>query len=111
MPRRKATTWPERLSSSAIPYFTGTAADLMTNNSKIGVVAAEDARQVTADIETMRTGALAVNPNADVVVSFVGDWADLVKGQQVTHAQVDRGVDVLIIMGNAFTPLAVKLAK
>lgn len=111
MPRRKATTGSERLSSSAIRYFTGTAADLVTINNMIGAVAAEDERHVTADTDMMTDGALAVNPNADVVVSFVGDWADLVKGQQVTHAQVDRGVDVLIIMGNAFTPLAVKLAE
>jgi len=92
-------------------YFTGMAAGLMTKNNKIGVVAAVDAPQVTADTDTMKTGALAANPNADVNVSFVGDWADLVKGQQVTQAQIDRGVDVLIIMGNDFTPPAIELAK
>ncbi len=92
-------------------YFTGMAAGLMTKNNKIGIVAAVDAPQVTADTDTMKTGALSVNPNADVSVSFVGDWADLVKGQQVTQAQIDRGVDILIIMGNDFTPPAIELAK
>jgi len=92
-------------------YFTGMAAGMMTKNNEIGVVAAQDAPQVTADTDTMKTGALAVNPNADVKVSFVGSWDDMVKGQQVVQAQIDRGVDILIIMGNAFTPPAIKLAQ
>jgi basic membrane protein A len=92
-------------------YFTGMAAALMTKNNKIGIVAAQDAPQVTADSDNMKVGALAVNPNADVNVSFVGSWDDIVKGQQVAQAQIDRGVDVLIIMGDAFTAPAIKLAQ
>jgi len=92
-------------------YFTGMAAGMMTKNNKIGVVAAQDAPQVTADTDLMKTGALSVNPQADVKVSFVGSWDDMVKGQQVVQAQIDQGVDILIIMGNAFTPPAIKLAK
>jgi basic membrane lipoprotein Med (substrate-binding protein (PBP1-ABC) superfamily) len=92
-------------------YFSGIAAGLMTKNNKIGVVAAQDAPQVTADTDTVKTGALSVNPDADVNVSFVGSWDDVVKGQQVVQAQVDRGVDVLVIVGNSFTPPAIKLAE
>ncbi|HMD89302.1 MAG TPA: BMP family protein, partial [Anaerolineaceae bacterium] len=92
-------------------YFTGMAAGLMTKNNKIGVVAAQNAPQVTADTDTMVTGAKSVNPNADVNVSFVGSWDDVVKGQQVVQAQIDRGVDILIIVGDSFTPPAIKLAQ
>jgi basic membrane protein A len=92
-------------------YFAGMAAGLMTQNNKIGIVAAQDAPQVTADTDTLRDGALAVNPNADVSVSFVGSWDDVVKGQQVSQAQIDRGVDVLVIIGDAFAPPAIKLAQ
>lgn len=92
-------------------YFTGMAAGLMTKNNKIGIVAAQDAPQVTADSDTIKTGALAVNPNADVNVSFVGSWDDVVKGQQVAQAQIDRGVDILVIIGDAFAPPAIKLAE
>jgi basic membrane protein A len=92
-------------------YFTGMAAGLMTKNNKIGIVAAQDAPQVTADSDTIKTGALSVNPKADVNVSFVGSWDDVVKGQQVAQAQIDRGVDVLIIIGDAFAPPAIKLAQ
>jgi basic membrane lipoprotein Med (substrate-binding protein (PBP1-ABC) superfamily) len=66
---------------------------------------------VTADSDMMLPGARSVNPKAEVKVAFVGSWDDVVKGQQVVQAQIDRGVDVLIIMGNAFTPPAIKLAK
>jgi basic membrane lipoprotein Med (substrate-binding protein (PBP1-ABC) superfamily) len=92
-------------------YFTGMAAGLMTRNNKIGIVAAQDAPQVTADSDTIKMGALAANPNADVSVSFVGSWDDIVKGQQVAQAQIDRGVDVLVIIGDAFAPPAIKLAQ
>lgn len=92
-------------------YFAGMAAGMVTENNKIGIVAAQDAPQVTADSDTIKLGALAVNPDADVNVSFVGSWDDVVKGQQVTQAQIDRGVDVLIIIGDSFAPPAIKLAQ
>ncbi|HRE27936.1 MAG TPA: BMP family protein, partial [Anaerolineales bacterium] len=92
-------------------YFAGMAAGMMTENNKIGIVAAQDAPQVTADSDTIKLGALAVNPDADVNVSFVGSWDDVVKGQQVTQAQIDRGVDVLLIIGDAFAPPAIELAR
>lgn len=111
-----ATTEGENIVGTAflygeLGYFSGMAAGLMTKNNKIGVVAAQDAPQVTADTDTMALGAKAVNPDAEVNVSFVGSWDDVVKGQQVVQAQIDRGVDILIIMGNAFTPPAIELAK
>lgn len=92
-------------------YFTGMAAGLMSENGKIGIVAAQEAPQVTADTDTMQLAIKKVRPDADVSVSFVGSWDDVVKGQQVVQAQIDRGVDILIIMGNAFTPPAIELAK
>jgi len=111
-----ATTEGENIVGTAflygeLGYFSGMAAGLMTKNNKIGVVAAQEAPQVTADTDTMPLGAKAVNPNAEINVSFVGSWDDVVKGQQVVQAQIDRGVDILIIMGNAFTPPAIELAK
>ncbi len=92
-------------------YFTGMAAGLMTKNNKIGIVSAQDSPTNNADSDEMKVGIKAVNPKADVNVSYVGSWDDIVKGQQVTQAQIDRGVDVLIIMGDAFTPPAIKLAQ
>ncbi len=92
-------------------YFAGMAAGMMTKNGKIGIVAAQDAPQVTADSDTIKLGAEAVNADADVNVSFVGSWDDVVKGQQVTQAQIDRGVDILIIIGDSFAPPAIELAK
>jgi basic membrane protein A len=92
-------------------YFTGMAAGLMTKNNKIGIVSAQDSPTNNADSDQMKVGVKAVNPNADVNVSYVGSWDDIVKGQQVAQAQIDRGVDVLIIIGDAFTPPAIKLAQ
>jgi len=92
-------------------YFTGMAAGLMTKNNKIGIVSAEDSPQDDADINTMKTGIKAVNPTATASVAYVGSWDDVVKGQQVTQAQIDTGVDVLIIQGDSFTPPAIKLAQ
>jgi basic membrane protein A and related proteins len=92
-------------------YFTGMAAGLMTKNNKIGIVSAQDSPTNNADSDTMKAGVKSVNPTADVNVAYVGSWDDVVKGQQVAQAQIDRGVDVLIIIGDAFTPPAIKLAQ
>lgn len=92
-------------------YFTGMAAGLMSRSGKIGVIAAQEAPQVTADTETFRKGVAATNRGAGVSVAFVGSWNDIVKGQQVAQAQIDRGVDVLAVIGNAFAPVVMKQAK
>jgi basic membrane protein A len=92
-------------------YFTGMAAGLMSKKGKIGIVAAVQAPQVTADVNTFEKGVASVNPNASVSVAYVGSYDDVVKGQQVTQAQLDRGSDVLCIMGNAFDGPAIQLAK
>ena len=92
-------------------YFTGMAAGLMTKVNKIGIVSAQDSPTNNADSDTMKLGVKAVNPSATVNVAYVGSWDDVVKGQQVAQAQIDTGVDVLIIIGDAFTPPAIKLAQ
>jgi basic membrane protein A and related proteins len=92
-------------------YFTGMAAALMSRRGKIGVVAAHEAPQVTADVRTFKEGAVAANPKANVSVAYVGSWDDIVKGQQVAQAQMERGADVLAIIGNAFVPVVVRQAK
>jgi len=92
-------------------YFTGMAGGLMTKVNKIGIVAAVQAPQVTADVNTFIKGAMAVNPQVNVSVGYVGSYNDVVKGQQVVQAQIDRGVDVLVVMGNGFDGPAIQLAK
>jgi basic membrane protein A len=92
-------------------YFTGMAAGLMTKKNQIGIVAALDAPQINADITTFKQGVAKVNPKAQVSVAYVGSYDDVVKGQQVAAAQLDRGIDVLLIMGNAFDAPAIKLAQ
>jgi basic membrane protein A len=92
-------------------YFTGMAGGLVTKNGKIGIVAAVQAPQVTADVNTVEKGAKAANPNVSVSVAYVGSYDDVVKGQQVVQAQLDRGVDVLVVMGNAFDGPAIQLAQ
>lgn len=84
-------------------YFTGMTAGLMTKSNKIGVVAAMDAPTVNADIDTFKEGVKKVNEQAEVIVSYVGSWEDIPKAKEAARAQLSKNVDVVLVIGNAFS--------
>ena len=92
-------------------YFTGMTAGLMSKSGKIGVVGPMDAPPVVADVDTFKLGVKAVNPNADVKVSYIGSWDDLQKAREAANAQLSQGVDVILNMGNGFSVAVFDAAK
>ena len=84
-------------------YFTGMTAGLMTKSNKVGVVAAMEAPTVTADVDTFKEGVKKVNDQAEVLVSYVGSWEDIPKAKEAAQAQLSKGADVILVMGNSFS--------
>jgi basic membrane protein A len=84
-------------------YFTGMTAGLMTKSNVVGMVAAVESPTVTADVDTFIQCAKEVNPDVEVLVSYVGSWEDIPKAKESAQAQLSKNADVILVMGNSFS--------
>ncbi len=77
-------------------YLSGMVAGLLTKNNKIGVVGAMKIYEQMVHINAFTLGVQAVNPNAQVIVRWVGFWFDPDKEAKAVPDLVNgAGVDVV----------------
>ncbi|WP_136808969.1 BMP family protein [Desulfosediminicola flagellatus] len=76
-------------------YLMGMLAGTMTKTNKIGMVGGYPIGEVNRLFNAFMAGAIAVNPDVQFKVSFIGSWYDPPKAKEFAYAQVEAGVDVL----------------
>jgi len=76
-------------------YLAGMAAGGMTESDTIGIVAGFPVSIVNWDINAFARGAQAMNPEVEVIVTFLNTWYDPVKERQAAEAILEQGADVL----------------
>ncbi len=77
-------------------YLAGMVAGRMTNNDKIGVVAAMKNYEQVMHINAFTLGVQAVNPDAQVFVRWVGFWFDPAREAIGTKELIEHeGVDII----------------
>lgn len=76
-------------------YQAGMIAGAMTKTNKLGLIAGTELPPVKASFEAFARGAKAVNPNVDVITSYIGNWDDVSAGKEQALAQINRGVDII----------------
>lgn len=76
-------------------YQAGMIAGAMTKTNKLGLIAGTELPPVKASFEAFARGAKSVNPKAEVITSYIGNWEDVSAGREQALAQINRGVDVL----------------
>ncbi len=76
-------------------YLIGLVAGLNTTTNKVGIVVGKKMPSVERTIIGMRKGLQAVNPKADLVVSYINTWNDISKGKEAGIAQINTGVDII----------------
>lgn len=76
-------------------YLAGMAAGAMTESGTIGIVAGFPVSVVNWDVNAFARGAQAMNPDVDVIVTFLNTWYDPVKERQAAEAILEQGADVL----------------
>ncbi len=57
-------------------YLAGTLAGAMTKTGVVGVVGGTELPPVKSSFEAFAAGARAINPNVQVITSFIGNWDD-----------------------------------
>lgn len=76
-------------------YLCGLIAGTMTESDVIGVVAGHPVPEVNRIVNAFKFGVAEVNPEARVLVAFIGSWFDPPKAKEAALAQIDAWADVL----------------
>lgn len=97
--------------AAGVNYLAGMAAASQSKSGTIGVVGGVDLDEIVASVKAFETGAKAVNPDSKVLVTWVGDFEDPLKGKEAGLAQISQGADVLYAFGDGTGLGTVEAAK
>jgi simple sugar transport system substrate-binding protein/basic membrane protein A len=92
-------------------YPLGIVAAEMSKTGKFGALYGFDIPVCHAMGEALLAGAKTVNPDAQLIVTAVGDWVDVAKAKEAALAQADAGVDFWIECGEGPALGAIEAAK
>ena len=76
-------------------YLSGMLAGGLTASNKIGVVGGLPVPEVNRLVNAFIAGAKEVNPDVQVLVTFINSWFDPAAAKEAALAQIDAGADVL----------------
>jgi basic membrane protein A and related proteins len=82
-------------------YLAGIILGSMTKSNVIGVVGGVDLPTQDANFNALKAGVASVNPDAKVLISFVGSWGDPAGGKEAALAQINSGADIILDAGAA----------
>ena len=78
----------------------GIVAGALTDTDKVAWLGSVENPSTTEDSKYFEPGVRLVNPDAEVVSSFIGSATDLDKGKEMTMNLIDRGFDVVTQQAN-----------
>jgi basic membrane protein A and related proteins len=82
-------------------YLAGIVMGRMTESNVIGIVGGVDLPTQDANFNAVKQGVASVNPEAQVLISFVGSWGDPAGGKEAALAQISNGADIILDAGAA----------
>ena len=92
-------------------YLLGVVAGFNTATNKVGIVVGGKLPSIERTIAGMRKGLRAVNPKADLVVSYIDSWDDIAKGRDAALEEINTGVDVITHLADASGIGVIKAAE
>jgi len=76
-------------------YLMGVIAGHMTESNTLGVVAAIPINEVNRLVNAFHEGALSVNEQAELEITYIGSWFDPAAAAEATEAQIEAGADLI----------------
>jgi basic membrane protein A and related proteins len=76
-------------------YQAGVVAGALTKSGVVGAIGGTELPPVKASFDAFAAGVRSWNPNARVVISYIGNWDDVSAGREQALAQIARGADVI----------------
>lgn len=80
-------------------YLAGMLAAGVSESGVVGWVGGMPAPNMLANLHAYEAGAAEVNPETEVLFTFIGSWFDPPKAKEAALAQVEQGADVLSAQG------------
>lgn len=80
-------------------YLAGMLAAGISESGVVGWVGGMPAPNMLANLHAYEAGAAEVNPDSQVLYTFIGSWFDPPKAKEAALAQVEQGADVLSAQG------------
>ncbi len=81
-------------------YVLGAVAALTTKSNKVGLVGGVRLPDVIASTNAVKLALKDHNPKAQLLWNHIGDFNDPVKARQTTEAQINNGVDFVVVFVN-----------
>lgn len=82
-------------------YLVGIIAAMVSETGKAGIVGGMAFPNVANDLEAFELGAKSVDPDFEVMYTYIGSWEDSGLAYEAAMAQVERGADVLFAIADA----------
>ena len=76
-------------------FLVGAIAGLMTETGKVGFVGGRESDLLKKFESGYKAGVMTTNPDAEVLVSYTGTFADPALGKEMANAQYDQSADVV----------------
>ncbi|NBC30346.1 MAG: BMP family ABC transporter substrate-binding protein [Spirochaetes bacterium] len=76
-------------------YLMGVIAGHMTETNVLGVVAAIPINEVNRLVNAFHEGALSVNEDVELEITYIGSWFDPPKAKEAALAQIEAGADLI----------------
>jgi basic membrane protein A and related proteins len=76
-------------------FLLGAAAGLSTKTNKVGAVVAMDVPLLSKYTSGFEQGLKHTNPDAELLINYVGSFTDSAKGKEMALLQYDKGVDFI----------------
>lgn len=76
-------------------FLAGMIAGSVTKTGTVGCIGGTELPPVKSSFAAFTAGVHAVNPRANIIVSYIGNWDDASAGKEQALAQMGRGVDVI----------------
>lgn len=76
-------------------YLLGAAAGLITEEDKVGMVAADDIPMLKKWSEGFKQGLAKTNPDAEFLINYVGSFTDSAKAKELALLQNSKGADFI----------------
>jgi simple sugar transport system substrate-binding protein/basic membrane protein A len=92
-------------------YLIGILAGSVSKTGTLNSLGGFDIPVCHSMAESFLAGARAMNPNAKLLSSYVGDWGDVAKAKEAALAQIEAGADFAVSCGEGPTLGSIEAAK
>ncbi len=94
-----------------VGYLAGVLAACMSKSGIIGALGSYDIPDIRRALNGFKLGALSVNPDIKVFITYVGTWDDSTKAKSSAITLIENGADVLYVDGNTMSYGVIDAAK